>query len=72
MAFAGVIAGLHLLLMTTACVMCYVSRSIPTKFSGTNHVVVASAFALLCADFSAAGFVFSVCEMKRGNTFRLQ
>ena len=29
--FAGVIAGLHLLLLAVACYLCYVSRGIPTK-----------------------------------------
>ena len=40
-AFAGVIAGLHLLLLGIACYLCYVSRAIPTKFSEGKYVSIA-------------------------------
>eukprot|EP00797_Seminavis_robusta_P017545 Sro261_g101750.2 (915) ;mRNA; r:39799-43392 len=41
MVFAGLIAALHLCLLGTACYMCYVSRSIPTKFSEGKYVSIA-------------------------------
>lgn len=37
-AFAGVIAGLHLLLLCMACYMCFVARKIPTQFSEGKYV----------------------------------
>lgn len=38
--FAGVIAGLHLLLMGTACYMCYVARNIPSKFAESKYLSI--------------------------------
>jgi hypothetical protein len=70
MAFAGVIAGLHLLVMATACVMCYVSRSIPTQFSGKKPVLLSSLVG--CFVLTRYCWLRPVNTMKRENTFPLR
>lgn len=40
-AFAAVIATLHLTLLGVACYMCYVARDIPTKFSEGKYLAIA-------------------------------